>query len=324
MSEPINNKADLQEPLEDRVFDHTETTVKVFRVDSDYVKRNQAPTMDNELFNNGIHDVRADISLISEGEPVHGLSPKQKQIVFENLFESKLLMVGFAAFSNQIREYYSNLSLKVTFPYVELDVSVDKELDLPNNMRHYLIWCFLKKKLRVANSLKEVNPGYHRYYLLDEEKDTNDDFQKRELKFESVQAASKVTAETAPIYLYIFRKEGNKLMEGITNIDAMSPKAQQLKCDELADSNPKRFIQISKNIGSKEKWGDAYYEYRILRMVTYNLIDNHMGVYVYNNTRIGEKIEHVVSWFKDSTNLDHTLKLGATLDSIINKLNSRK
>tara|TARA_R110002167_G_C12703248_1_gene653933 strand:- start:5042 stop:5845 length:804 start_codon:yes stop_codon:yes gene_type:complete len=200
-----------------------------------------------------------------------------------------------------VKHYWADLSIKVPFEGVQLEVGTDEDGN-PYNVDQYLKYRFAVKHPHVSLTKEDVG-GTNRFYIHDENRDIlkkNADIQTRK---DADKEFIKLSADDQQMSRVL------RLMSDI-NPDTLTREQQENTLYALKESSPKKFIRITKdkNLSLKAE---------VEELVSAGVLRKIGNQIIYIDDVLGETIEDTIVYLKDKKNSGTLTVLRAKLKEAV-------
>ena len=190
-----------------------------------------------------------------------------------------------------VRDYSSRLTedersrLTVTVDLdTQLRVSHLMQFDL-NNPNDKLFFEIIKEDLMIAGTKEEVNPGLHRYYIEDKEKEASASIGKTRLKAKAFKIVALLSLDDMVNYARILGKYAKDLSNN--QVEAL--------LYDICESKPKNIIEISED-------PDLKFKVFLNKLIDKNIVLIVNGKYMNGNEVIGINQDYAIQWVRNPEN----------------------
>jgi hypothetical protein len=237
-------------------------------------------------------------SVFAGRQPLKGVEGEEAKELFEGILP---VDKDHQDWPHYVNRYWIELSVKVPFEGVELDVSKD-ENDKPYNVDDYLTYRFCLKHPHVANSKEEMLSN-NRFYLHDPKRD-------------EVEKAKVVRLRKDADKEYIKASNDEKTMDRLIRLlsiakpDNMNVDQKETLLYELKGKEPAKFIKAArdKNLALKAE---------IEEMISAGVLRKIGNQVIFIDEVIGDTTEDTIVYMKDKKNSGTLTTLRAKLKEVI-------
>lgn len=198
------------------------------------------------------------------------------------------------------KTFWANMSIKVPFEGVELDITTDDQGN-PENVMDWITYKWCQKHRHVAEKQDAMN-AQHRFYIYDPNKDLVERNIKIKVKKEADKEFIKVSADVDKMRR-ILRIFGTSKPEKLSEIEVENA------LYEIKDTKPEKFLKIvlDKNLDLRSE---------IEEMVAASVIRKIGNQHIYGEETIGENITDTIIYFKNKKNSGQVNAMRAQLKSL--------
>jgi len=237
-------------------------------------------------------------SVFSGRQPLKGVEGEEAKKLFDGILP---VDKDHQDWPHYVNRYWIELSVKVPFEGVELEVGKD-ENDKPYNVDDYLTYRFALKHPHCGGSKEEMT-SKNRFYLHDPKRD-------------EMEQAKKVRTRKDADKEYIKASNDEKTMDRLIRLLSNS-KPETLNLDqketilyELKGKNPVKFIKIARDKNLERKA-------EIEEMVSAGVLRKIGNQIIYIDEVLGETIEDTIVYMKNKKNSGTLTTLRAKLKEVV-------
>ena len=199
------------------------------------------------------------------------------------------------------KKYWAELSIKVPFAGVELDVSTDEDGN-PRNIDDYIKYRFALKHPQCAPNKEEMLSG-QRFYLHDPKKDQLDKAKLVRLKKDADKEYIKASSDIEVM---------DRLIRLLSDVkpETLTTDQKETLLYDLKDKSPSKFIRIAKDKHLAIKA-------EIEEMVSAGVLRKIGNQIIYIDEVLGDTIEDTIVYMKDKKNSGTLTTLRAKLKEVV-------
>ena len=237
-------------------------------------------------------------SVFAGRQPLKGVEGEEAKKLFNGILP---VDSDHGEWPHYVTRYWAELSVKVPFEGVELEVGKDKD-DKPHNVEDYLTYRFCLKHPHCGNS-KEEMVSKNRFYLHDPKRDEM-------AKAKTVRLRKDADKE------YIKASNDEKTMDRLIRLLSDS-KPETLNVDqketilyELKGKEPAKFIKVARDKNLERKA-------EIEEMISAGVLRKIGNQIIYIDEVLGETIEDTIVYMKNKKNSGTLTTLRAKLKEVV-------
>ena len=237
-------------------------------------------------------------SIYSGRQPLKGVEGEDEKKFLNGVLD---VAPDHVDWPKHVKQYWAEMSIKIPFEGVQLDVSTDKS-GKPFNTDNYLKYRFALKHPHVAITKDDLT-GKQRFYIHDENRDILKKNATIQVKKDADKEFIKVSSDT---------KKMARILRIMSDTNPATLTNEQLENTlySLKDSEPKKFYRIAtdKNLDLKSE---------IEELVSANIVRRIGNQVIYIDDVIGETLEDAIVYLKDKKNSGTLTILRAKLKEAI-------
>lgn len=232
-------------------------------------------------------------------QPLKGFDDEEAKKYMRSLID---VPPDHASWPSLVKEFWANMSIKIPFEGVELDITLD-ENELPINPIDYATYRWCKKHRQVAGSQEEMKKdAKKKFYIYDPEGDLIKQNAKIKLRKDADKEFIKISSNSEKMkrVLWVMTKQ---------NPDKLSDLEVENRLYSLKNDKPNEFLKISldKNLDVKAEI-EQLVEAGVLRKIGNQII--------FGDETIGEDMADTVVYFNNKKNSGALNSMRAQLKTI--------